>query len=671
MVVFSLNYRRELDGLRALAVIAVIFYHANVNLAGIQIFKGGYFGVDIFFVLSGYLITSIIRKQMDNGGFSFTDFYWRRFKRIVPALFFMLIVSSILAYYFLLPNELLSYAKSLKSTLYFGSNYHFLNEDSYTAESSIFKPLLHTWSLAVEWQFYIVYPVIVWFIYRFFKNYTFSILLALGLLSLQFSQVSAEYYPDIAFYLLPSRAWELIFGGLITFFNRELLFKSNSTNLNYLMKAMPLIGMYMVMYSMFFIDNTVPHPSFITLIPIIGTIIVILFSKEGELVNDILSLKPIVFIGVISYSLYLWHQPFFVFFRLLKHNHIRYEQFAGLCLLIIIMTLISYKFIEAPFRRTVTKRKSVFVVLIMFVSCALFSNYVVNKNGLPERMDTAANEASNKNPYKCMLAASAPYDSGPCVIGNKNNIAAIIVGDSHADAITTAISSLLDLENYGMIAFTRASCPFIFNMKLKTIDVNNCSQSNELILKTITDKYPNIPIVVTSRTAAYIYGQTNPERITNGDQTPAAYFTKKYDLVTSDLLQEFSSAFTSAICKISQKNPIFITEPIPEMRVNVPKAMTNRYNFLFGTLGVVNSDNLVKINKEDYFERNNVFIDLMKNTSKSCNVDILKVSDYLCDEHFCYGASEEGRPYYYDGDHLSEFGNKLLSPMFKSKLNLP
>ncbi len=166
----KINYRPQLDGLRALSVLAVIIYHANLNVFGFSLFSGGYLGVDVFFVLSGYLITKILVASIYNGDFSFASFYIARIKRIVPALFFVLLVSAIAAYYVLLPQEFELYAESLKSSLLFYSNVHFSAEDAYDAAASIYKPLLHTWSLSLEWQFYLIFPFFIYILYLISKN---------------------------------------------------------------------------------------------------------------------------------------------------------------------------------------------------------------------------------------------------------------------------------------------------------------------------------------------------------------------------------------------------------------------------------------------------------------------------------------------------------------------
>ena len=236
------SYRKELDGLRAVAVMAVILYHAKTSIKTIPFCCGGLFGVDVFFVLSGYLITGIITEQINNNTFSFADFYVRRAKRILPALIVVLTIISAAAYIILLPQEMVAYAQSLKASLGFYSNYFFYGEDSYTAAASVYKPLLHTWSLSVECQFYLVCPVFIWFICKYFKRYLFSLMLVLALLSFFSAVLLAPSYPSKTFYLLPFRAWELLAGGLATFFRPgETVFFRRSVGAR-LAKIMPPLG---------------------------------------------------------------------------------------------------------------------------------------------------------------------------------------------------------------------------------------------------------------------------------------------------------------------------------------------------------------------------------------------------------------------------------------------
>ncbi len=458
-----MQYRKELDGLRALAVLSVIIYHANLTIGNIHLMKGGYFGVDIFFVLSGFLITNIIRNQMDKSSFSFISFYWRRAKRIVPSMLVMLMGTSILAYFFLIPSDLIKFADSLRATLYFGSNYFFQSEDSYMAQASIYKPLLHTWSLAVEWQFYIIFPVIVWIINKFFKQYLFGILLALTLLSLQYANLIIVKQPDSAFYLLPTRAWELMLGGLVTFVSQEQInqLKGNSLG-NFIVNALPILGLYLIVYSIFFFDSKTAHPSFFTLLPVLGTCLLIMFTHDGELTHDFFSLNPIVFIGTLSYSLYLWHQPLFVFFRILKHDYFRVEQLLLLIILSLAAAFISLKLVENPLRRSKSNIKVIMFMLTSTLVCSAFSIYIKNTNGIPSRFGTLQELYENigmvgTHHIGDIQCQNAKYGHN-CEISKNPKPPIIILGDSNADVLSSSIKTYAKKYNRNFIQLSSGSC---------------------------------------------------------------------------------------------------------------------------------------------------------------------------------------------------------------------
>ncbi|MFJ1231419.1 acyltransferase family protein, partial [Yersinia proxima] len=256
----NLRYRAELDGLRAIAVLAVVFYHAKLSILGYELFKGGFFGVDIFFVLSGFLITSIIFSDLESDKFSIREFFLRRAKRILPALIFILIVTSFFAYRFLLPDSLVVYAKTLLSALFFVSNFYFFDEDTYVSDSSEYKPLLHTWSLSVEWQFYLIFPFLCVLAFRYFKCNKWIFIVCLLLLSLLLAQFLSFWQPNFSFYLLPTRMWELLAGSIVAILLMEnkIRLKDNYT------KIMTIIGLLLIIISIVFIDDKILHPSFIT-----------------------------------------------------------------------------------------------------------------------------------------------------------------------------------------------------------------------------------------------------------------------------------------------------------------------------------------------------------------------------------------------------------------------
>ena len=311
------TYRPEIDGLRAIAVAVVILYHAQITIFGHQPFKGGFIGVDIFFVISGYLITSIILKELTTTGyFSFKYFYERRIRRILPALLFIMLVSLPFAWMYLVPSSFVDFSKSILYLLGFSSNFYFYySGQQYGAESGFLKPFLHTWSLSVEEQFYILFPIVLLATFKYFRKYFIYILLFGFIVSLGLADWGSRNHPSFSFYVLPTRVWELLGGSILAYFETIKGHRSKHQALNLIL---PSIGLLLIGHSILFFDDKTFHPSFYTLSPIIGVCLIIWFSHKDELITKIISSKLFVGIGLISYSLYLWHYPIFAFSRIVE-----------------------------------------------------------------------------------------------------------------------------------------------------------------------------------------------------------------------------------------------------------------------------------------------------------------------------------------------------------------
>jgi peptidoglycan/LPS O-acetylase OafA/YrhL len=297
-----LAYRPDVDGLRAVAVLLVIASHFRTRLTG------GYIGVDVFFVISGYLISSVILSELDSGRFSILNFYERRIRRIFPAMLAMMAVTTFLVYCFFVPVEVEGYARSLLAALFSSSNFLFWHEAGYFAAPSEFKPLLHTWSLAVEEQFYIFFPVFLILIRRFFPRRLKEAILCIAAVSLLAAVITMQHDATAAFFFAPLRAWELLIGTTISQHYVPAIRSAISRNIasagGFLLILVPAIAY----------TSATPFPGLAAIPPCLGAALIIASGELGSsFVGRILSCRPVVFVGLISYSLYLWHWPILVF----------------------------------------------------------------------------------------------------------------------------------------------------------------------------------------------------------------------------------------------------------------------------------------------------------------------------------------------------------------------
>ncbi|WP_162009692.1 acyltransferase family protein [Methylocystis heyeri] len=330
--------RPEINGLRALAVLAVILFHA-----GFSPFRGGYVGVDVFFVISGYLITSIIVKDVEAGSFSFWDFYERRARRILPALFLVILCCIPFARLWMMPMELKAFSASVVWVCLFVSNILFWRQSGYFDEAAELKPLLHTWSLAVEEQFYIVFPVAVLFMWRFGRNRVKLSIAIVAVASLALSEYMSRSHPSVDFFWLPTRTWELMAGALCSFVTP----KAGAIRDNFLSG----VGLAAIATSVLIFNKTTPVPSLITLLPVLGTSLIILFAREETFICSMLSSGPLVAVGLMSYSAYLWHQPLFAFARLRSLKEPSPQLMILLSCMSIMLAYLSWRFVETPLRR--------------------------------------------------------------------------------------------------------------------------------------------------------------------------------------------------------------------------------------------------------------------------------------------------------------------------------
>lgn len=477
-----IRYRRDIDGLRALAVLAVVFYHF-----GIGPFNGGFVGVDVFFVISGYLITGIIQKEIDTTGFTFTGFYERRVRRLFPALFAMLLVVLALGSVLLLPSDLIKLGNSTLATLMFVSNAWFMRQSGYFDASSDLNPLLHTWSLAVEEQFYIGLPIVLLLVARFARPYLKWILLGSALLSLLACIVVQPLQAKLTFFLSPFRAWELLIGAWLAVGGCAEVKTGRAREIASGVALLVLIGSFL------WIREGIAFPGWIALFPVLATAALLHLGKEsGSTVHRWLGWKPLVGIGLVSYSWYLWHFPILVLANYQNAMQpLPVTLRVGLLGLSLIVSIASYRWVETPFRRrkggdgSNTARNAVLVGLAASCAIALVAVIVKQDNGWRSRVSTEVASLDDARmpiiPFQACDGKSPQLSNVNCAIGRLDSPElALIWGDSHALAWAPGLDRLLKREGIkGILAFNSGCAPLL---GLRNPQKRRCFSNNETTL---------------------------------------------------------------------------------------------------------------------------------------------------------------------------------------------
>ena len=441
----TINYRPEIDGLRTIAVLSVIIFHAEFLIDDQLILSGGFLGVDVSFVISGYLISSIIIKGLDSGQFSFSGFYERRARRILPILFAVTLISIPFAWWLMLPQELVEYAWSIVSAFFFSSNFWFWSEDPYWATNSLLKPFLHTWSLAVEEQFYLLMPLLLIGLRKVRFEFALLTLIGFATASLAFAHWASEYQPEFNFYLLPSRIWELMAGSILALIE----IRRGSLLTGKIASVLPVAGLIAILIPMCMYDEKTPHPSLWTVIPVIGTCAIIASSGAKDAVTRLLSSQAFVGIGLLSYGLYIWHYPVFAFGRMLDSEPGNLIKVVWITLTFA-LTGVTYTIIEKPYRNPQRIKLRQFTVQLITVAILflLFCVGALSSNGYSERFDSlfrlyGAAEPSNE----ILRAESWTYSRAKREYRDLDKINVLLVGDSHAKDIFNIFE--LSSEHFG------------------------------------------------------------------------------------------------------------------------------------------------------------------------------------------------------------------------------
>jgi len=569
-----LTYRPEIDGLRAIAVGAVILYHAQITILGHQPFKGGYIGVDIFFVISGYLITTIILKELiTTGTFSFKYFYERRIRRILPALLFVMLTSLPFAWKYLLPSSFIDFSKSILYSLGFSSNFYFwLSGQQYSAESGLLKPFLHTWSLSVEEQFYIIFPIVLLVTFKYFRKYLIYILILGFVISLGLADWGSKNYGGLNFYVLPTRTWELLAGSILAYFEITLGKRSKNKILNLIL---PYVGLLLIGHSIIFFDEKISHPSFYTLSPIVGACLIIWFSDPSEIITKILSSRLLVGIGFISYSLYLWHFPIFAFSRITDFFSDSLLLKFFLIFLSIILSIFSYRFIERPARKKKIIFKSIlYPILFFFIIIMFFNLSVLNKDGFKNRFPSILDVQENIVLREPLTFKRCNWGKTDTCYFNKNSDKKIfIIGDSHVWSIIPDLKNKIINDGYQFITSAHAGCFYFY--KFDKINRQTGKKSNDCPIQSqyeLLSKVENSIIIFFGRLPLYLsnFYFDNKE---GGLEKEASIWGYYYSSLDKNL--SIKKTFQEQVLNLKKKNKVILVYPLPEVGWNIPNKLLN------------------------------------------------------------------------------------------------
>lgn len=642
----EVSFRSDINGLRAIAVIAVVLFHFNV--AG---FAGGFVGVDVFFVISGYLMTKIIFTKLEANTFQVSQFYLARFRRIVPALACLCLLLLLMLWWILPPSEMIEFSQQVASSITFVSNILYWRESGYFDVASHEKWLLHTWSLSVEWQFYIFYPIGILLAKRIFSFASLRwVLLAAALCSFALSAILPVRWADAGFFLLPTRAWEMLAGGLIFLFPK-VFSKPQAMTLE-------VVGLALIFSSIALLSPSAQWPGWQAIIPVLGAAMVIYAARNESVITGN---KLMQFIGAISYSLYLWHWPVYVGLNYTDMTDSSLWVFAGI-IFSVICAVGSYYLIEAPSRKGATARPKIklsdaralagYSVLCGGICAAGLA--MVFFNGVPERMNpivvNADSEKLNRNPRQreCNVTVSQNPKSPECVFGsNPHNISLIVVGDSHANATITAVAEAVAKDNSGVLYLGADGCSFVQGLSTKFFPA--CAKYNADIAALVASDYPDVPVLIINRATAVLVGPNEESRVAISyiGETPST--DEKFPAL-------FKQSYITTLCDMAEKRAVYVLDPIPEMGVDVPQTLIR--NQLFHQI-----DTDIGITLQEYHQRHKEIRSINQEFVQACGAKVLDPVPYLCDEKMCWG-SVDGRSLYYDDDHLSEYGNRQLVALF-------
>ncbi len=627
-----MQFRKNINALRAIAVISVVLFHFKIKG-----FSGGFTGVDIFFVISGFLMTGIIFKGLQEQQFSLLGFYASRARRIIPALLVLCTALLMFGFTYLPLDDYRDAIKTIKSSLLFSSNLEFAKSGNYFDAPLHENWLLHTWSLSVEWQFYMLYPVLLMALFKYIGAQRTKIaLVLLATASLIASVYVTKVAPVFAFYMLPTRAWEMIAGGLVFLFPLQL-----GKRACYVFET---AGLTAILVGIVCFSEQDFWPGYLAILPVLGTALVIYGNTHSIFSSN----RALQFIGKISYSVYLWHWPIVVFLYTCGLLN-RPSYVLASILLSFALGALSFYVVESRTKSIASAPKAVFryaafLAVAVGVS-AITASLVKDHPGIRFAFVELSQPEYASKLYKQECYPNA-YGAADCKLG-AGEVSVILFGDSHAQSTAAAVQ----MENKeAALEWARGGCPTLQNFDMKNKEFEEkCHGFMGEKLATLKNSYHGVPVILFSRASLYL----EPSR-ENGFQV---YFNGNDHQNSRSLAESYTTEYVRTVCSIAENHPVYIVKPIPEMPFSVYKVL-NLHTRVF------QSKSDISIPLQDYEKRNHVANGAIEAAARQCNVQVIDPIPYLCPAGQCMG-SKNGVPLYFDDNHLVDAGNEQLEGLFK------
>lgn len=649
-----MRYRSDIDGLRAIAVVSVVLFHAEVPP-----FSGGYVGVDIFFVISGFLITSIVAAEIEGNRFSLLYFYERRIRRIFPAFFVLLASVAILGYLLFLPAQLENLGRSIVASTLFVSNILYWRDTGYFSTPIELRPLLHTWSLGIEEQFYVIFPALLAILFRWVKTKLSYVVAVAAVVSLAVSIFSMGQHPQANFYFLGTRAWELLSGASLA------LLPLPAIESRALQNTLSFIGLLLISWAVVTFSNITPFPGANALFPCLGAALIIYSGMHSEsLIGRALSLKPIVFIGLISYSLYLWHWPLIVFAKYYAVRPLSSTETALVVAASLVIATMSWHWVEKPFRipfeggtrqfHDWIGRKNVYRAAFSSISISVAIGLgLVTGDGLPWRLSPEAQalayESTDIGNYRknCLNGLTdADLSAGRiCKIGVLGeNPSFLLWGDSQSAALADGLDSQAKRNDQAGLMVGVHGCPpllGIFGWYQPTEE--KCETTNNIIPRVI--KRYNIRTVI-------LHAAWSKLEPTYAHQL---YLSGNFG---SDEARVFDVALenTLEMLRALHVRKIYVVTSIPGALNDVPSTLA-RSKLTGQTIDI-------RISHDDFKERERFSSELFSRYRAKYDVNFIRPDLVLCDTDKCQ-VEKDGHALYFDNGHLSQYGSKAISPILQ------